>query len=277
VLIAGGGSQWNIANNLYVGGSSTAAGGTGSLVVDSGGTLSIGGTLKIWNTGSVTINTGGTLRASTLDVAGSTLVNNGTIHSTVNVAAGASFHGNGTVDTLVANGTVSPGNSPGTMTSSSTTWGSSGTYVWQINELGADQAAGKNGTAGGNPGWDLWHTGNLSVDPGFVIEVHSITIGDADSALDEFNDAQYYKWLIATSNGNFDPTTVGYLNSYLNANAMASSNGTFPSFFDVFATIDMNELWLEYTPVPEPGTLLLAGVAAVSMSWRLRRRRIASR
>src|SRR5206468_4614674 len=41
------------AANLYVGGSSTAAGGAGSLTVASGATLTVSSTLKAWNAGSV--------------------------------------------------------------------------------------------------------------------------------------------------------------------------------------------------------------------------------
>lgn len=229
-----------------------------------------------------TTNTLTTPAASTpppvVDVTGSTLVNNGVMQGVVNVGDGGVLKGNGTFDTVNAGagGTVSPGNSPGTMTDDNTTWGASGKYEWQINDLSADQASGHTGTAGGgvgHDGWDLWNVGTLTFVPGFVIEAHSITVGDADAAIANFNAAQHYQWEIATSNGNFSSDVVSALNSNLNATAIASSNGVAPGLFDLFASGDMNGLYLEYTPVPEPGTMLLAGCAAAGLAWRARRRR----
>ena len=51
--------------SLYVGGSSSAAGGPGHLLVQSDGTATIGGLLKVWNTGTLTIN-GGTVTTNNL-------------------------------------------------------------------------------------------------------------------------------------------------------------------------------------------------------------------
>ena len=57
------------AGNVYIGGSATAAGGTGVVNINAGATLSATGTLKVWDTGSsqLTIN-GGTLAVGALDL-----------------------------------------------------------------------------------------------------------------------------------------------------------------------------------------------------------------
>ncbi len=298
VVVAGAGSSMTVSA-LVIG-----AAGSGSLSILAGGMVSNGnasvgnlsgssgavvvsGTGSTWlssgnvaiNNGSVTIGSGASMTAPSvsLDVAGSMLVNNGVVHAAIEVSGGGMVKGSGSFDSVVVNtgGSVSPGNSPGTMTDTSTTWGTGGTYVWQINDLSSEQAAGHSGTAGGDPGWDLWRTGSLTVAPGFVIELHSITVGNADAALADFNAAQHYQWEIATSNSDFTSDVTSALNASLNASSIAVSNGVPTGFFDVFASIDMNQLWLEYTPVPEPGTLLLACCATAGFAWRQRRRSVA--
>jgi autotransporter-associated beta strand protein/T5SS/PEP-CTERM-associated repeat protein len=57
-------------SNVYLGGSTTAAGGSGVLNAN-GGSIGISGTLKVWNSGSSTINlSAGTLAVGTLDTNG---------------------------------------------------------------------------------------------------------------------------------------------------------------------------------------------------------------
>lgn len=236
-------------------GSATAA----SLHIDAGKTLTVGGGAVA--TVSSTIN---------LDAAGSKLVSNGTVHATVNVTNGT-LAGSGAVDAIVANGIVSPGNSPGTFNSGSTTWGASGTYVWQINELGA--SFGDQSKAGLDPGWDLWNTGDLqSIADGFKIEVNSLA-GANSGPLAGWNPNDNYHWLIATSNtggGAVFSGALTTLNSDLDYSPFAALN-TLAGNFSLSVTGD--NLYLDYTAVPEPGTLLLGALAASSLGWRLRRRR----
>jgi autotransporter-associated beta strand protein/T5SS/PEP-CTERM-associated repeat protein len=52
LAISGAGTTWNNAGDLFVGGSSTAAGGTGTLSLSASAAVNVGGTLKIWNTES---------------------------------------------------------------------------------------------------------------------------------------------------------------------------------------------------------------------------------
>ena len=78
-----GGSNMNTSMSMYVGGNPSAQGGTGILTVNSGGTVNVTDTLKVWNTGTVTLN-GGTINMAALDVVSSPdfVFNTGTVHFT---------------------------------------------------------------------------------------------------------------------------------------------------------------------------------------------------
>jgi len=60
VTVEGPGSTWTNREGLYVGGTATAAGGTGRLTVSDGGRVEVGGVLKIWPDGTVEVS-GGTI------------------------------------------------------------------------------------------------------------------------------------------------------------------------------------------------------------------------
>jgi len=66
VTVTGAGSTWNSNGSVYVGGSASAAGDTGSLTVTAGGHVGATGTLKVWNTGTVTLN-GGSITTQSFD------------------------------------------------------------------------------------------------------------------------------------------------------------------------------------------------------------------
>jgi hypothetical protein len=86
------------------------------------------------------------------------LVNNGTIAGTTNVNFGSLAKGSGVYGAVnvTDGGKFSPGNSPGAVTTGSTTWNSGGTYTVEI----ADALAGPG------IGWDLWTiAGDLLVNP----------------------------------------------------------------------------------------------------------------
>ena len=78
-----GGSNFNTSMAMYVGGNPSAQGGTGILTVNSGGTVNVTDTLKVWNSGTVTLN-GGAINMATLDVVSSPdfVFNTGTVHFT---------------------------------------------------------------------------------------------------------------------------------------------------------------------------------------------------
>jgi T5SS/PEP-CTERM-associated repeat protein len=72
VLVSNPGSSWQIGGNLYVGGSEVMpTGSTGSVEVTSGATMSVAGTIKVWNAAGNFISLmGGTINAQALDFTG---------------------------------------------------------------------------------------------------------------------------------------------------------------------------------------------------------------
>ena len=78
--VTGAGSLWDNTGGLYVGGSDTAAGGTGTLNIQTGGTVDATGPLIIWAGGTVNLD-GGTLNATSIDTVngGSLNFNTGTL------------------------------------------------------------------------------------------------------------------------------------------------------------------------------------------------------
>ena len=287
VTLGAGGGVLNVggSNVLTYNGSISGAGnpltktGTGGVVLggtNTAGAVSIG-------QGSFTVSSGASLATSSVDVQGSLLVNNGTITGGTTVGNAGIVMGNGTFSggTFVVNNnaTVSPGNSPGHLTTGPTTWSPTvnATYVWEINQL-----AGFGGVAGGGVsavGWDLWDTGALTVSgPGQVtVQINSLTISNTPGALANFNNNNNYQWLIATSsNGAFTSALSNNLITYnptnfTNFNSIAGHVG-----FSL--TSDGNNLYLNYTgntvtAVPEPSSLVLVGFGILPLAWRKWRRR----
>jgi len=67
VTVTGAAAHWNLSGNMYLGGSSTAQGGSGTLQVTSGGAVSVTGILRAYGGGFVDIN-GGTVSAAALSI-----------------------------------------------------------------------------------------------------------------------------------------------------------------------------------------------------------------
>ncbi|VXB73577.1 Autotransporter-associated beta strand repeat-containing protein [Bosea sp. 29B] len=130
--LSGSGSQhWSIRDGTLSGNSSSMAGdltfatgaGTRGVIFNEGAGGSYSGTIS--GDGSFTLRGGGSLTlvnaqsyTGATTVAAGTLIVNGSIaaSSGVTVAAGATLGGTGVIPTTVVNGTLSPGNSVGTLT-----------------------------------------------------------------------------------------------------------------------------------------------------------------
>ena len=164
--------------------------GTGAVVKDNSSTLTLSGDNTY--SGNTTVSAG-TLAlshaslnniissSSIIDVAGGATLDVSGLTSGFELANGQTLSGAGTVsgDMTIASGSVlSPGNSPGTMSTGAQTWEDGGTYLWEIN---ASNDAG--GTIGSDPGWDwLDITGTLELGGlsagGFTIDIDSLTSGN---------------------------------------------------------------------------------------------------
>lgn len=87
VTIEGAGSRWISNKDLYVGGSDTEGGGGGIIYIETGGQLSVTGTLKIWEGVNRDVNlNGGTLTIGALDSGGDLNFNSGILNIGTNLA-----------------------------------------------------------------------------------------------------------------------------------------------------------------------------------------------
>ena len=221
VTVTGTDSMW-FADEIYVGGNFSSAGGTGTVTISSGGHVNALN-VHLWPNGTLNLESGGTLDAD-LDATTGTFNFNGgklkgSITGNITVPNGGEVTGDGTFTSLstASGGVLNPGTTdsgsnffqPGSIDVDTGSWGAGGIYRWDINTLASD-----GGGAGQNDiGWDLLNfttldISALSADP-FVIELGtfegSIYGGSmTPGALTNFDSAESYSWLIATaSNGAF--------------------------------------------------------------------------
>ncbi len=247
---------------------SSAISGSGAVVVDGGGILTLAGTSSY--AGSTTVT-----NSSTLNVSGS-------LASTVSVSSGSTLAGAGTVGGLVLQngGTVSPGNSPGTLSiTSNVTWNGGANYNWQIYD-----AAGVAGT-----GWDLISASGqldlsaLTVDSKFNINLWSLSaVGpDANGSAISFDNSVTNTWTILTAAGGITGLGTNSLASLFAVN-VAPFNGA-AGFANAlgggsFSVIQSgNNLQLQFTPgsepIPEPGTYAAGLLLLLGAGWIIWRRR----
>ncbi|MAE63565.1 MAG: hypothetical protein CMJ18_04780 [Phycisphaeraceae bacterium] len=92
IILTQSGARWASTGSVYLGGDASAAGGTGTTEVRTGGTLDVGSTLKVWDDYVLQIN-GGSVDAPVLDVRGR-----------VDVTGTLDLTGAGTIATLVLEG-----------------------------------------------------------------------------------------------------------------------------------------------------------------------------
>lgn len=234
-LVKGGTGTWVLSGASTYTGTTTVSGGT--LVVGDGTKGSLGNT-------AVTVGAGGTL-AGTGPIAGS-----------VTVASG---------------GTLSPGNSPGSQAVGSLAWAGGGNYNWQVLD-----AAGSAGI-----GYDTYAvSGSLDLsaltsgDP-FNINLWSLASSgpDVGGNAANFNSALAQSWTLVST-----PTPIAGFGSDLfqvNVGAVNGTSGFTNSLgggsFGVTLGDGGTDLMLSFTPVPEPGSLLLVAVVGAAMV-SLRRR-----
>jgi hypothetical protein len=166
----------------------------------------------------------------------------------VTVNNGGTLGGGGAVGavSIASGGKISPGNSPGTLSTGSETWNAGGSYVWELNDA-SDSAAAK----GVSYDW-LNISGTLDIAAAssskFTIYVTSLTADNVSGTTPGFSFGQTYQWTLATASAGltnfsvdkFRIDTSGFLNDPNRGNAFALS-------------VVGNDLILTYTAVPEPG------------------------
>ena len=193
---------------------------------------------------------------------------NGSVGS-VTVSTGGSLGGSGTTGSLLVNGTLTPGNSPGTLNTGSQTWFNGANYNWQIFDA--------TGSAGS--GYDLLNiAGSLDLSNltagGFGINMWSLSgiNPDVNGSATNFNAANNYSWILAQAAAGITGFEATDFSIFTSAN-----NGTagFSNTFDGALSIAVagNNLVLNYQAVPEPSSAALTLLGLVSTLALARRRR----
>lgn len=246
-----GTGTWTITNgtNSYTGATNVNA---GTLVVSASGSI---------NTSSgVNINGGDFRYNASTNLSPTVNFNSGTI-------SGTNWEGSLSGQTIGTGQTISPGNSPGTATTGAQTWASGGSYLWELNNA--------TGTAGADPGWDLLSgSGTLDITASsgsaFNLLITSLNLGNTAGFATNFSDAGSYNWLIAdfATIAGFDATDFN-----INTSAFANSfTGTFGVSLGGVGVVpgDNSQIFLTYTPVPEPRAALLGSLGLIALLHRRR-------
>jgi hypothetical protein len=207
----------------------------------------------------------------------------------ISASALSSVHGGGTLsgagrvgDTVIRDGgTVSPGNSPGTLNiAGDIDWLGGGNYNWQI----ADAA----GTAGLS--WDLISVSGaldlsaLTSSNEFKINLWSLSgvEPDVNGNANNFDPSRNYTWTIARAFGGI----TGYTGAdqFLVNIGAANGTGGFANLLEdgTFAVLqsgnDLNLVFNSAAPIPEPGTWAAAGLLAAGAAFaRWRRHAVSSK
>ena len=235
--------QGAITNNATVEFDQAAAGtysgamsGTGNLVKNGAGALTLSGNSSY--AGTTTVSNG------TLLING----DNSAVTTPISLVAGTTIGGSGThggLITIAANTTLSPGTSPGTFTAAAAAWEADGDYNWQLVN-----AAGSAGSD-----WDLLNvTGVLDITAtsGTPFNVNLWTLSstgpDVDGSATNFSSNSQYSWTLASAAGG----VTNFAADKFQVNT-ASTNGT-AGFANSFGSGQFsianagNDLNLDFSP-----------------------------
>ena len=210
----------------------------------------------------ITINPGGILNTgSSLELNGALMVNNGTITGTTNVNFGSLAKGSGVYGpvNVADGGRFSPGNSPGSATTGSTTWNSGGSYLVEMADA----------IAGAGIGWDEWNINSqLNFNAATNSNAHfTILLSTLDALAANFDNTHDYDWTILHADGGitgFDPSELA-----LDTSGFKNSLGI--GQFSLEST--PTDLIIHFSNVPEPISVALFAFAGIFAAHRRRFRR----
>ncbi|MES9880867.1 MAG: hypothetical protein ABW185_08305, partial [Sedimenticola sp.] len=268
--VQGNNGRWTTSGDLSIGGNHVGAGGEGSLNVDNGGQVNVGGSLRVWDSGTLTIGNGQT-DADSVAINGGRATVDGTLNAAngVSVLGGGILQGRGTVNgltTVSSGGIMAPGSSPGTQTfSGGLIWGAGGTYQWEINDF--------TGTGGSDPGWDLievvngWDISGLSEAQPFNIDVISLMADNSSGDAMNFDDLLDHSFTILS----YDSLIGDFDSIWFNLVLGSFSNDYDPAHSAWFLSLDEsnNNLVLNYeyevnsVPLPPSLWLFISGLAVL--------------
>lgn len=262
--------------------------GSGALAKTGGGVLTLsnvntylgatrisGGRVLLSGSGSINSSSGIALDGGELKTNSSTAIDR-----TISFgAAGGTISGTGSIASLVTAGTgavLSPGNSPGIQEySAGLVWNPGGTYVWETNAL--------TGTAGTN--WDVINVSggslNLSglsdANP-FILDLTTLAAGDLAGELFDPYDGGSYTFQIANYASLLLPTgyssTAGSdLTSLFGFNNLVNWQGAKPAVGDISVKVNSTATGIDLVIVPEPSTIIFAGIGIAMAGWSAWNRR----
>jgi len=286
-LTVGGDNTSTTFSGVIQNGAAAALGltkaGSGRLTLTSansytGATSISAGVLEIGPTGAINSTSGISVNGSTAEfkynsataLTQSLTLTQGTISGTGTIGAAVAF---------AAGDYLSPGNSPGTQAyTSQLTWSPLGTYQWELNSL--------TGVAGTN--WDFVNVSSgtlnlsgLSASPGnqFVLDLITLDAFNAAGPLALPFDGGTYTLPIASYNPanfllptGFSNTAGTNLTSLFTIN-LGNWQGEQPQLGNVSVKINSTATGIDLVIVPEPGTLVFAGIGIAMAGWSLRNRR----
>lgn len=245
---------------------------TGNTII-SGGTLALGAAASLITSPTIVVGSDGSAGA-VLDLTAKAGAGNPVAFDASQTVMGA-----GMIDlaggTLRVAGTLAPGNSPGNLTvNGNLEWRSSDLgYQWEIND-----ATGASGT-----NWDLLTVmgildlSALSASNKYLLDLSTLTSLNAPGPMANYSDGASYTWSLATASSVLldSGTAVGGtdITSLFNLSFSNWANSA-PSAGNYSVKVASNGQGIDLVIVPEPDTIMFAGIGIATAGcviWRRRR------
>lgn len=249
-------------------GNNTLSVGANNASTNYAGNLSGTGGLAKVGTGTLELSGANGFTGTTDVGAGKLVVNGSTAGGAVTVQSGASLGGSGTLGgstTFLSGSTHTPGNSPGLQNfTSGLTYNTGSTFQWEL--IG-------NTTSGRGSIFDGVNVSGSSLSI-FSGVTSSLIFNGAGSAVD-WTDSFWGSsrgWLVFSSTAGITsgPSIFDTINISNDKNGVSLSAARAGAFFSWSQS--GNDLFLNYTNVPEPSSLVIFGVVALGVAYRARRK-----
>ncbi|MGA2232945.1 MAG: hypothetical protein ABSH22_18755, partial [Tepidisphaeraceae bacterium] len=241
VTISGAGSNLS-ATNISLGGTATAAGGTGTLLVSSDGTVRVANKIQMWKKGKVDVTGGGSVMVGSGSSAPS---------GDVQIGVGGALDGGGAITGNLLNigGVIAP-DDPATLSVTGDYTQTGG--ILQLDIAGTDPSDFDQ----------LDVSGDLSLQTGSILELNFID-GFAPVAGDTFD---------LISFATLDPVNNAFANVEIDGLEAGFDYTLAPNSANSFELTALNNGVA--APVPEPGAcaLLILGIGMLACRFRGRRR-----